>query len=48
MTNHQTGKRTTLKLEKQYLDLSRYKSKRTGEARKNLTEDQFTTRAIEG
>lgn len=48
MTNHQTAKRTTLKVERQFLDLSRYKSKKTGKARPNLTEDQFTTRALEG
>lgn len=48
ISNHQTGKRTTLKIEKQFLDLSRYKSTKTGKARPNLTEDRFTTRALEG
>ena len=46
MTNHQTGKRTVLEFDKQFLDLSRYKSKKTGKPRKNLIEDQFTTRAL--
>jgi hypothetical protein len=48
MENHQTGKRTTLKVERQFLDLSRYTSKKTGKARTNLKADQFTTRALEG
>ncbi len=48
MQNHQTGKRTTLKVERQFLDLSRYTSKKTGKARTNLKVDQFTTRALEG
>lgn len=47
MTNHQTGKRTLLEFEKQFLDLSRFKSKKTGKPRKNLVEDQFTTRALQ-
>ena len=46
MTNHQTGKRTLLNQSKTALNLSLYKSKRTGKPRKNLTEKQFTTRAI--
>ncbi len=48
MTNHQTGKRTTLKVERQFLDLSRYTSKKSGKARVNLKVDQFTTRALQG
>lgn len=48
MTNHQTGKRTTLKVERQFLDLSRYTSKKTGKARANLKESGFTTRALQG
>ena len=48
MQNHQTGKRTTLKVERQFLDLSRYTSKKTGKPRTNLKVDQFTTRSLEG
>ena len=48
MLNHQTGKRTTLEVEKQFLDMSRYKSAKTGEPRENLSEDRFTTRSLEG
>ncbi|MFT4539571.1 MAG: hypothetical protein ACI835_002018 [Planctomycetota bacterium] len=47
MKNMQTGKRTTLVQEKEYLNLSLYKSSKTGEPRENLTEERFTTRAIE-
>ena len=47
MTNHQTGKRTLLEQEKDFVDLSRYKSSRTGKARPGLTEELFTTRAIQ-
>lgn len=46
MENHQTGKRTTLKVDRQFLDLSRYTSKKTGKARTNLSTEQFTTRAL--
>ncbi len=47
MANHQTGKRTTLDSAKVYLDLSRYKSSRTGEARANLSDSNFTTQAFQ-
>lgn len=47
MTNHQTGKRTLLEQGNQFLNLSLYTSTRTGEARANLTEELFTTRAIQ-
>ena len=47
MENHQTGKRTELIVQKQYVNLSLYKSSRTGKPRPNLTEDRFTTRALE-
>lgn len=47
MTNHQTGKRTLLVTEKLYLDLSRYKSSKTGEPRSHLTESLFTTQALQ-
>ena len=47
MTNHQTGKRTLLVNEKQFVDLGRYTSSRTGEPRKNLTEALFTTQALQ-
>ncbi len=47
MTNHQTGKRTVLVTQKIFVDLSRYKSKKTGKARKNLTETLFTTQALQ-
>lgn len=46
MTNHQTGKRTTLTMDGYTVDLSLSKDRQTGAARKNLTESQFTTRAI--
>ena len=46
MRNLQTGKRTLLKQSQVVLDLKRYRSKRTGKPRKNLTDAQFTTRAI--
>ena len=48
MDNHQTGKRTTLVIDAQFLDLSRYKSKKTGAPRANLREELFTTRALQG
>lgn len=47
MTNHQTEKRTVLATEKQFLDVGRYKSSKTGKFRKNLREDIFTTRALQ-
>ena len=47
MTNHQNGKRTHLKQSKNYLNLSFYKSSKTGKARPNLTDKQFTTRSIQ-
>ena len=39
--------RTVIELEQQLLNLSLYKSRRTGKPRKNLTDAQFTTRALE-
>ncbi len=48
MSNEQTGKRTELNVDKLFLNLSLYKSKRDGKARDNLTDDSFTTRALEG
>ena len=47
MSNHQTGKRTLLKQSKQYLNLSLYKSARTGKMRKNLSESLFTKRSLQ-
>jgi len=47
MVNHQTGKRTLLEQQKEFLNLSLYKSSTTGKARSNLREDLFTTRAIQ-
>ena len=47
MNNHQTGKRTVLVTEKQYVDLGRHTSSRTGEARRNLEESLFTTQALQ-
>lgn len=47
MENHQTKKRTVLEQTRYFVDLSQYKSSRTGERRENLTEDAFTTRALE-
>lgn len=47
MTNHLTGKRTLLEQSQVYLNLSLYTSSKTGEARTSLTDDQFTTRAIQ-
>ena len=48
MDNQQTKKRTRIDVRNEFLNLSLYKSKRTGKSRKNLTERHFTTRAIEG
>jgi hypothetical protein len=48
MTNHQTGKRTRLEVKKDFLNMSLYKSKKTGKARPNLSADLFTTRSIQG
>lgn len=48
MTNHQTGKRTVLEQSRTFLNMSLYKSKKTGKPRKNLSKDQFTTRALQG
>lgn len=48
MQNEQTGKRTELRLKRLFVDLSRYTSKRTGKKRDNLTEEDFTTRALKG
>ncbi len=47
MTNHQTRKHTLLVTEKQFTDLSRYTSKKTGKPRTNLTESLFTTQALQ-
>ena len=47
MTNHQTGKKTVLEQGKSFVNLSLYPSKKTGKPRKNLTKEQFTTRALE-
>lgn len=47
MENHQTKKRTVLVTEKQYLDVARYKSAKTGKWRSSLPESLFTTRALE-
>lgn len=47
VTNHQTAKRTVLRTEKIYLDLSRYTSKKTGKPRANLPDSLFTTQALE-
>ncbi len=47
MTNHQTGKRTLLESEKFYVDMAKYTSKKTGKARKNMTDAQFSTQALQ-
>ena len=47
MDNHQTGKRTVLEIERTFVDMSQYKSSKTGEPRPNLTDAQFTTQAIQ-
>ncbi len=47
MRNLQTGKRTLLTFDKVFLNLSLYISKRTGKGRPNLTDEVFTTRALE-
>ncbi len=47
MKNEQTQKRTVIEIKRLYLNLSLYKSKRTGRSRKNLTAKHFTTRALE-
>ena len=48
MKNLQTGKRTDLIFDKVFLNLSLYTSKKTGKKRDNLTDEAFTTRALEG
>ena len=48
MSNHQTGKRTRLEVKKDFLNMSLYKSSKTGKARPNLNADLFTTRSIQG
>ncbi len=45
--NHQSKKKTVLQIRKQFVNLAFYKSKRTGKARKNLTDANFTTRVLE-
>ena len=47
MQNHQTGKRTVLANESVYLDLSKYKSSKTGKPRSNLNDSRFTTQALQ-
>lgn len=46
ITNHQTGKSTLLELDRQFVNLSLYPSKKTGKPRKNLPESVFTARAL--
>ena len=46
MRNHQTGKRTVIEATSVYLNLSLY-PRRDGSARSNLTDEQFTRRALE-
>ncbi len=46
MHNHQTGKKTVLAFSDYLVDLSQYRSKRTGKIRDNLTEAFFTKRAL--
>jgi len=46
MTNHQTLKRTLVNVKSEFLDLSLYPRK-DGTARNNLTEEDFTRRALE-
>ena len=48
MDNVQTKKRTVIESEAQLMNLSLYKSKRTGKMRKNLSDKQFTTQALIG
>ena len=47
MKNHQTGKRTLLANEGVFVNLSKYKSSRTGKARANLDDSRFTTQALQ-
>lgn len=47
MKNVQTGKRTELEQTKVYVNMSLYTSSKTGKPRPNLTEERFTTRAIQ-
>ena len=47
MSNHQTKKRTELAFDSVYLNLSLYKSRRTGKARSNLNDSVFTTQALQ-
>lgn len=47
MDNHLTGKRTVLRQEKDFVNLSLYKSSKTGKARSNLNESRFTTQALQ-
>jgi hypothetical protein len=46
MTNHQTRKRTVIRSTAFFLNLSLYK-KKDGTPRSNMTEEQFTKRALE-
>jgi hypothetical protein len=47
MDNQQTGKRTSLEQSKVFLNLALYTSSKTGKPRTNLTEERFTTRAMQ-
>ena len=47
MVNHQTGKRTVLRQERSYVNLSKYPDPRSGEPRANLDDSRFTTQALQ-
>jgi hypothetical protein len=47
MENHQTGKSTDLVQDRSFVNLSLYKSSKTGKARTNLDESRFTTQALQ-
>ena len=47
MVNHQTGKRTVLRQERSYVDLSKYPDPRSGEPRSNLDDSRFTTQSLQ-
>lgn len=47
MTNLQTRKSTEMEFQKRFLDMSRYPGK-GGKVRRNLNDEQFTTRRLEG
>jgi hypothetical protein len=46
MSNHITGKKTTLSFSNYLVDLSQYISKKTGKPRENLNDSLFTKRAL--